>query len=448
MNHIGVSPTRTKPISYNPLRAGQFRGYGGCNVIPSHTTIINNNNIFMDSYGYGNFNCCQDNGLTKGEKIMVGLGAGMGILGTILSFFGVGKNTEKGGPEPEPETEKQEPVNTQTQVTPEQETEPATPATRTAAPAKVETPTTQQSEEPAKADYSFIKDGAPMTCKDLSGKTQNITGTLSQVTKDANGVPQSFVLTDSGSGNRYKYEVQIADDGTITYNCVSKNETPVVGAPKKKKKNGELVQDKNQNGYKFGITTQATATPTKTAAPAKTTTPSKTTQAETPAQTTTTQEHATPLKPNNSGNEFTTETPYYNWSTGKYTKFPETGAPKNTNSNSNVELKYEYKDHRGHFYANGKEISQREYMKLKKEQEAQKAQEAKNQNDVNNAENKLSIANKMALKNVRAKIDQSNLSQAEKQKYHDKVNQLIINYNGKSSVAIQNAIYRAIDDIK
>lgn len=392
MNHIGVSPTRTKPISYNPLRAGQFRGYGGCNVIPSHTTIINNNNIFMGTYG--NYDCCQDNGLTKGEKIMVGLGAGMGILGTILSFFGVGKNTEKGGPEPE--IEKQEPVNTQTQVTQEQETEPATPATRTAAPAKVETPTTQQSEEPAKADYSFIKDGAPMTCKDLSGKTQNITGTLSQVTKDANGVPQSFVLTDSGSGNRYKYEVQIADDGTITYNCVSKNETPVVGAPNYSLKNGELVQDKNQNGYKFGITTQAAATPTKTAAPAKTT------QAETPAQTTTTQEHPTPLKPNNSGNKFTTETPYYNWSTGKYTKFPETGAPKNTNNSSNVE----------------------------------------------NAENKLSIANKMALKNVRAKIDQSNLSQAEKQQYHDKVNQLIINYNGKSSVAIQNAIYRAIDDIK
>lgn len=436
MNHIGVSPTRTKPISYNPLRAGQFRGYGGCNVIPSHTTIINNNNIFMDSYGYGNFNCCQDNGLTKGEKIMVGLGAGMGILGTILSFFGVGKNTEKGGPEPE--TEKQEPVNTQTQVTPEQETEPATPATRTAAPAKVETPTTQQSEEPAKADYSFIKDGAPMTCKDLSGKTQNITGTLSQVTKDANGVPQSFVLTDSGSGNRYKYEVQIADDGTITYNCVSKNETPVVGAPNYSLKNGELVQENDKfKGFGFGITTQAAATPTKTAAPAKTTTPSNTTQAETPAQTTTTQDNQTGINsikdPAVRGNAKLVQ--------NAINSLPEDKQSQYTQRLNQILSEYQGKetDFGARFDA---------MKKLGALQNEIKPKNTNNSSNVENAENKLSIANKMALKNVRAKIDQSNLSQAEKQKYHDKVNQLIINYNGKSSVAIQNAIYRAIDDIK
>lgn len=387
MNHIGVSPTRTKPISYNPLRAGQFRGYGGCNVIPSRTTIINNNNIFMG--GYGNYNCCQDTSLTTGEKWMLGLGVGTGLLGTILSLFGIGKNTEKGGVEPETTTQNQ--TSTPAETTTTTSTTPTTTSTSTpaTAPTETEAPTTPEQNNSAKIDYSFIKDGAQMTCTDLSGKTQDITGTLSQVTKDANGVPTSFVLTDSGSDNRYKYEVKIASDGTITYNCVSKNETPVVGEHNYTLKDGKLVQeDSNYKGFGFGITTKSAAKPAKPATHA-----------------TTTSTPATPETPA-AENKFTTKTPYYDWNTGEYKKYPEAKetkkeATKGTNNSPNVE----------------------------------------------NAENKLKTMTKFALNKARETVKAAKLTDTQKENYQTQINQLVIQYSGNNEAALQSALSKIMNEV-
>lgn len=64
--HIGTMPTRATVRSYQPLRAGQFKGYGGCNVIPSRTTIVNNNYYNMgigmgsyNAYGWNNNGCAR-----------------------------------------------------------------------------------------------------------------------------------------------------------------------------------------------------------------------------------------------------------------------------------------------------------------------------------------------------------------------------------------------------
>lgn len=378
MNYMGVTPTRTRPISYNPLRAGQFRGYRGCNVIPSRTTIVNNNFV---NYQMPSVNCnyaYQDPGMSSGMKWMLGLGLGTSILGSILSFFGVGNNSTpvdgQGGEAPaappandqsQQIAQLQERVETlEDQLANSQTTQPATTQTEPA----VAQQTTEQDNKP-KTDYSNFKNGAAMVCRDASGKTASISGTLSDVQLDANGVPQSFTLTDSGSKNRYKYTVSANADGSLNFTCVSKNDQATIGSPNYTYTNGELVQENNSfNGYGIGIRTA-----TKPAAPQND--PPKPASNEPPEGT---------MKDVTS-NFFTAETPFYNVKDGKYHSTPDQehswmnprfnqagGASKPETapaSNEQVKLEYKYYNHRGHFYANGKEITQQEYRELKKAQE-------------------------------------------------------------------------------
>lgn len=250
--HIGTMPTRATVRSYQPLRAGQFKGYGGCNVIPSRTTIVNNNYYNMgigmgsyNAYGWNNNGCCQDDGMSKGAKWMIGIGGGTSLLGVLLNAFGIGnkKGVEdgQGGTEEKPQDNGlQAQLDTANKKIAELEKQlgglakpqtAAAPAETRTAQAAPEAEAAKEKEEAPKIDYSkTIANGLKMTCTDAKGNTSDIVGTLSNVQTDANGVPQSFTLTDDTSGNKYNYQVRIADDGSITYECVSKNGQATIGA--------------------------------------------------------------------------------------------------------------------------------------------------------------------------------------------------------------------------
>lgn len=412
----GWSGGGRRPLTYN-LKAGQFRGMGRVNVIPSQTTIINNNII---GGGYQTNHCC-DNSTPKWMNWMMGIGIGSTLLGGILNMFGIGGGggtVEGAGGKEEPQTrtvkEKETTDPTQSKEYKELKAQhekdlaeiaklkeqakafqEAQQATR-----KVEQPQVEP-KEPEQPDYSFIKNGAAMVCRDASGRTQNIAGTLSNVQTDANGVPQSFTLTDGTSGNKYQYEVRVGSDGSLTYECISKNGQTTIGAPTYTLENGELVNKEGQNGFGQGIKTQSTPTQTVT----------------TPTQTTPASQNEIKTLPDGTmvSDDFTAVTPYEH-SDGKYYSKEEAITPwgkyaqqstqattqkANTANNSKIELKYEYKDHRGHFYANGKEITQQEYMKLKNGQEANQTtntQTTSQNSELNSI--KTALENSQAFKNA------------------------------------------------
>lgn len=268
----GWSGGGRRPLTYN-LKAGQFRGMGRVNVIPNQTTIINNN-IIGGGYGvYTNSHCC-NNSTPKWLNWMMGIGIGSTLLGGILNMFGVGGGAgtvEGAGGKEEPQTRTQSQSQSQPQTQSNEYAELNKKLDRilqenaelkkqaqayqeaqqaAAKPQIQQQPQTQQKEN---SDYSFIKNGAPMVCTDASGRTKDISGTLSNVQTDANGIPQSFTLTDSSSGNKYQYTVKVGNDGSLSYECISKNGQATIGAPTYTLKDGKLVNENGQNGFGQGI---------------------------------------------------------------------------------------------------------------------------------------------------------------------------------------------------
>lgn len=276
MNHIGTVPMRTRPLSYQPLRAGQFRGYGGCNVFPSRTTIVNNN--IYGGYGYDS-GCCggyDNGGMSKGMKWMMGLGITLPLVGSILSALGLGggKKVEDGqGGEQPPANDQSDLIKDLTKqvenltATVEDlknrkpEAAPAAAAAASEAPAEEVEPK-DEDDGKTKIDLSNVKDGADISCTDLSGKTKDISGKLSNVKTNDKGVPTSFTITDKSlnkNGNTYEYVLDtIADDGTPSYKCVKKNNQAVIGEHSYTFKDGKLVQENNGfKGFGVGVKTAA-----------------------------------------------------------------------------------------------------------------------------------------------------------------------------------------------
>lgn len=253
------------PIGRQPFRPGQWQGFKG---VSKHTTYIQNN-FFGNSYGtgmnYGNYSnsycntSCDNGGMSKGMKWLLGLGAGATLLGGILKMFGVGGKEELGSVEPETKAE--------TKVKEESKAEDKAKVDAT----KVETPPVEvkpeevkpETVEAPKQDNINWKNGANMVCTDASGKTSNIEGKLTL--GDNGNPPQSFTITDKTSGNVYKYELQEAKEGEKpVYKCVSKNgqaassnnaytlENDGNGNPK-------LVQHENQGNFGQGLQFGSTA---------------------------------------------------------------------------------------------------------------------------------------------------------------------------------------------
>lgn len=370
----GWSGGGRRPLTYN-LKAGQFRGMGRVNVIPNQTTIINNN-IINGGYGiYDNHQCC-NGGTPKWLNWMMGIGIGTSLLGGILSLFGIGNNNGAGtvegagGKEESQETKAQDPTQSkeykdlnkkldkaldeiaelkkQSQAYQARQAEPLDPV-------KEETPEVQETPEDIgtnpKQDYSNIKNGARMVCTDASGRTKDISGTLSNVQTDANGVPKSFTLTDSSSGNKYQYEVRVGSDGTLSYQCVSKNGQATIGAPTYSLKDGKLVNEQSQNGFGQGIKTQS--------APAQTVTKQN--------QTATSQNQIKTLADGTMvSDNFTAVTPYEHSDGKYYSKEEEFKTPwsnfaqqstqattKKSSSNNSAKAKINYNINSGLLRSNG-----------------------------------------------------------------------------------------------
>lgn len=320
MNYIGVTPTRTRPISYNPLRAGQFRGYGGCNVIPSRTTIVNNNIIGYGGPVYSNNNCCHDSGMSTGMKWMLGLGIGGTLLGGILSFFGIGGGSKapdgQGAVETEDNSSIQKQLDQANETIEDLKEQIAEMKSKpeTTDDSDTSTSTTDTGNNSNKIDYSKFTEGELMNCIDQGGP-RPINGKLSNIQKDSNGCPTSFTITDTSenkSGNVYEYVLSsTADDGTPTYRCIKKNSQNVNGTQEYNFENGELIQKQGMQGFAQGIKTAADK-------PA--------TQASTPAQAFTASGTGVPPEgtmEDRVSDTFTMLTPYFHKDDGKYHAVPD-----------------------------------------------------------------------------------------------------------------------------
>lgn len=476
-NITGWSGGGRRPLTYN-LKAGQFRGMGRVNVIPSQTTIINNNII-----GGGTFATqCYDTGTPKWLNWMLPIGLGTSLIGGILNMFGIGGGggTVEGAggkEEPQTRTETKTPDPTQSQEYKDlnkkldkaldeiaelkkqsqayqaQQQEDVTP--------KTVTPKVQQEQE-EQPDYSFIKNGAKMVCRDASGRTQNIAGTLSNVQTDANGVPQSFTLTDDTSNNQYKYEVRVGSDGTLTYECVSKNGDSTIGAPTYTLENGQLVNKEGQNGFSQGIRTQRTSAPTQTTQTQ--TTPTSQNQIKTLADGTMVSDNFTAVTPyeHSDGKYYSKEEAITPW--GKYAQQKaQTATTQNTNNQQ--KLSYEAEQYfNEHPYTikdfGGRKTYVSDDGKLMANSEQQLWDMIENNNNIakmkgattNNTTKQEKSDNIQAKKNLNyvtqkivdstiAKINDLNISQPEKAKLKEEINNIINNSDNMNTAQIQSSLF-------
>ena len=97
-NITGWSAGGRRPIT-NGLRAGQFRQMGVPRNVSSNIFINNNFGCMGGAYNAGYFDgCCGngDDGMSKLEKWMLGLGVGGSLLGCIFGAFGKSKSEGAG----------------------------------------------------------------------------------------------------------------------------------------------------------------------------------------------------------------------------------------------------------------------------------------------------------------------------------------------------------------
>lgn len=365
----GWSGGGRQPLTYN-LKAGQFRGMGRVNVIPSQTTIVNNNII-----GGGAFMTqCYDTGTPKWLTTLMTIGLGSSLVGGILGMFGIGGGggggtgtVEGAGGKEEPETKTKSEDPTQSKeykalqaqhekdlaeiAKLKEQAKAFQEAQQTTRKVQTEQPQVEQEQQEEKPDYSFIKNGLQMVCRDASGKTQNIAGTLSNVQTDANGVPQSFTLTDGTSGNKYQYEVRVESDGTLTYECVSKNGQATIGAPTYTLENGELVNKEGQNGFGHGIRTQST--PTQTVKTPTQTTPTSQNEIKTLADGTMVSDNFTAVTPyeHSDGKYYSKEEAITPW--GKYAQQSTQATTQKSSTSNNSKAKINYNINSGLLRNNG-----------------------------------------------------------------------------------------------
>ncbi len=241
-NITGWSAGGRQSLTYS-LKAAQKRGMGRANVYTNNIYIFNNCEGPRRKPTI--VKCCNENKPSLLEKIATGTGVLALIAGFALNCLG---GSAEGAGDSGEKAKVSEEAKPEAEVKPEAEAKP-----------EISVRQKQENDEVAKIkEYASFADGLKMRCKDASGNTQDIYGTLSNVVKDANGVPQSFTLTDDVSGNKYNYTCTKDSNGNITYQCTSKNGQETVGAPTYSLQNGELVNLDGQNGYGIGIHTTST----------------------------------------------------------------------------------------------------------------------------------------------------------------------------------------------
>ena len=108
-----------------------------------------------------------------------------------------------------------------------------------------------------------------ITCRDTSGHTNPIAGTLEILDKDFEDSPKEIVITSSTSGNKFKYEMftkEVEGKHQVFYKCVSMNDRACISENEYELSltddgNFELVQMEGQNNWGTGLKFASEATP-------------------------------------------------------------------------------------------------------------------------------------------------------------------------------------------
>lgn len=295
----GWSGGGRRPITNN-LRAGQFRQMGVPRNVSSNIFINNNFGCNCGGYNASYFDgCCgnQNNGLSKFEKWMLGLGVGGTLLSGILGLFGKGKQEGAG--------------NTQ-------EVKPETPAPEPAKPAPAETTTTKTATTTVPEDTSTPLANFDWKNFDVTGLTDDKTSPISMNSKNDTNISEDHgsnvdapkTITVSRNGKTYKFELiddksKISSDGHPMYKCTSNGKELSENQIQEYylKPDGEFYQNDQTAGYGTALGRNLTSstegagssdeTPTRTAKPAQSK-PSSSAKpaAAKPASTTATQQAA------------------------------------------------------------------------------------------------------------------------------------------------------------
>lgn len=259
-----VSYVNNNSGGFQPRRVGQLttmRYTGGNN------TYIQNNfyggSVFAANrnYGYIQPGMCQQQQESPGWMKWLTLGGlGASFVGGILSLFGKKKSekTEEGGGTPQTQQAQQ------TQQQEVQEKKDDGSVIDNTVDNKNDNVEGAKKKDDAGDKYKSLYDLKEMVCRDASGKTQNISGTVTfSGEKTEDGIPKSFTITDTSSGkpHKYTYEYTGQNDaiGKPIFKCTNMNDnatsTENEYTLEMKGTNGEpeLVQYEKQGNFGKGL---------------------------------------------------------------------------------------------------------------------------------------------------------------------------------------------------
>lgn len=259
-----VSYVNNNSGGFQPRRVGQLttmRYTGGNN------TYIQNNfyggSVFAANrnYGYIQPGMCQQQQESPGWMKWLTLGGlGASFVGGILSLFGKKKSekTEEGGGTPQTQQAQQ------TQQQEVQEKKDDDSVVDNTVDNKNDNVEGAKKKDDAGDKYKSLYDLKSMVCRDASGKTQNVSGSVTfSGEKTEDGIPKSFTITDTSSGKSHKYTYEYTGkndaNGKPIFKCTNMNDnatsTENEYTLEMKGTNGEpeLVQYEKQGNFGKGL---------------------------------------------------------------------------------------------------------------------------------------------------------------------------------------------------
>lgn len=259
-----VSYVNNNSGGFQPRRVGQLttmRYTGGNN------TYIQNNfyggSVFAANrnYGYIQPGMCQQQENSGGwfEKFfknwIIPIAGGATIVGGILSLFGKKKSdkTEEGGGTPQP----QQAQKTQQQEVQEKKDDGS--VIDNTVDNKKDNVEGAKKKDDASDKYKSLYDQNDMVCRDASGKTHDISGAVKFGSRNKDGIPESFTITDKSHVYTYKYTGDQDANGKPIFKCTQMNDkstsTENEYTLEMKGINGkpELVQYEKQGNFGKGL---------------------------------------------------------------------------------------------------------------------------------------------------------------------------------------------------
>ena len=259
-----VSYVNNNSGGFQPRRVGQLttmRYTGGNN------TYIQNNfyggSVFAANrnYGYIQPGMCQQQENSGGwfEKFfknwIIPIAGGATIVGSILSLLGKKKSekTEEGGGTPQP----QQAQKTQQQEVQEKKDDGS--VIDNTVDNKKDNVEGAKKKDDASDKYKSLYDQKDMVCRDASGKTHAISGAVKFGSRNKDGIPESFTITDKSHVYTYKYTGDQDVNGKPIFKCTQMNdkststENEYTLEMNGKDNKPELVQYKTQGNFGKGL---------------------------------------------------------------------------------------------------------------------------------------------------------------------------------------------------